>query len=294
MENKKVFNKMKRVEKSILYDKDKDTYYVHFNIGDYYKNDGFPTLELARQFRDQVVHERMELKMKTLQEIRYKQEEKLIAKRKEYPENLLDDIGLEIYQKCSEETIENVLGNLQSFLSLRLETCITLRYKNYLTFEEISKIDGTTKERIRQLCREALLKIKHALLRYEEAEREKRKLEEIRDIALREEQELTEYREKAFAFLKEHGKYGSEQELAFGKVNAYRKPTIEDVKLEELDLTVRSYNCLRRAGVESIKDICEMTENELMKVRNLGRKSFKEIINKLEERGLGLKDENSN
>lgn len=292
MENKKVFNKMKSVEKSILYDKDKDTYYVHFNIGDYYKTDGFPTLELARQFRDQVVHERMELKMKTLQEIRYKQEEKLIAKRKEYPENLLDDIGLEIYQKCSEETIENVLGNLQSFLSVRLETCITLRYKNYLTFEEISKIDGTTKERIRQLCRKALLKIKHALLRYEEAEREKRKLEEIRDIALREEQELTEYREKAFAFLKEHGKYGSEQELAFGKVNAYRKPTIEDVKLEELDLTVRSYNCLRRAGVESIKDICEMTENELMKVRNLGKKSCKEVKDKLEERGLCLKNEN--
>lgn len=294
MKNKKVFNKMKSVEKSILYDKDKDTYYVHFNIGDYYKTEGFPTLELARQFRDQVVHERMELKMKTLQEIRYKQEEKLIAKRKEYPENLLDDIGGEIYERCSEETIKNVLENLQSFLSLRLENCITLRYKKYLTFEEISKIDGTTKERIRQLCCKALLKIKHALLRYEEAEWEKRKLEEIRDIALREEQELTEYREKAFAFLKEHGKYGSEQELAFGKVNAHRTPTIEDVKLEELDLSVRSYNCLRRAGVESIKDICEMTETELMKVRNLGRKSCKEVKDKLEERGLGLKDENSN
>ena len=131
MENKKVFNKMKSVEKSILYDKDKDTYYVHFNIGDYYKTDGFPTLELARQFRDQVVHERMELKMKTLQEIRYKQEEKLIAKRKDYPENLLDDIGGEIYERCSEETIGNVLNNLQSFLQPRLASCITLRYKQY-------------------------------------------------------------------------------------------------------------------------------------------------------------------
>ena len=46
--------------------------------------------------------------------------------------------------------------------------------------------------------------------------------------------------------------------------------------------------------MESIKDICEMTENELMKVRNLGRKSCKEVKDKLEERGLGLKDENSN
>lgn len=294
MENKKAFAKLKSVERSILYDRDKDTYYVHFNIGDYYTTEGFPTLELARQFRDQVVHERMEFKLKKLQEIRYKQEEKLLAKRKDYPENLLDDIGSEIYERCSESAIENVLGNLQSFLSVRLETCITLRYKNYLTFEEISKIDGTTRERIRQLCSKALLKIKHALLRYEEAERGKRKLEEIRDIALKEEQELTEYREKAFAFLKEFGIYGREQELAFGKVNAHRKPAIEDVKLEELDFSIRTYNCLRRAGATNIKDLCNMTETDLIKVRNMGRKSVKEVKDKLEEMGLYLKDENSN
>ena len=292
MENKKVFNKMKSVEKSILYDKDKDTYYVHFNIGDYYRTDGFPALESARQFRDQAVHERMILKLKSIQEARYKQEEKLLAKRKEFPENLLDDIGLEIYQKCSEEAIENVLNNLQSFLHPRLASCITLRYKEHQTLEEIGKMYGTTRERIRQLCCKALYIIKHQLLSYEKTEWEKKKLEEVRDIAERQEKELTEYREKALAFLKEFGIYGSEQELAFGKVvNMNGQPIIENGKIEDLDLSVRSYNCLRRARVESIKDLCNMTESDLMKVRNLGRKSFKEIIDKLEERGLCLKNE---
>ena len=292
MENKKAFTKVKSVEKSILYDEQRDTYYVHFNIGDYYKTEGFPTLESARQFRDQAVHERMILKLKSLQEARYKQEEKLLAKRKEYPENLLDDIGFEIYQKCSEETIENVLNNLQSFLQPRLASCITLRYKQHETLDEIGRAYGTTRERIRQLCCKALYIIKHHLLSYERTEWEKRKLEEVRDIAERQEKELTEYREKALAFLKEFGIYGSEQELAFGKVvNMNGQPIIENGKIEDLDLSVRSYNCLRRARVESIKDLCNMTESDLMKVRNLGRKSFKEIIDKLEERGLCLKNE---
>ena len=292
MENKKAFTKVKSVEKSILYDEERDTYYVHFNIGDYYKTEGFPTLESARQFRDQAVHERMILKLKSLQEARYKQEEKLLAKRKEYPENLLDDIGFEIYQKCSEETIENVLNNLQSFLQPRLASCITLRYKQYETLDEIGRAYGTTRERIRQLCCKALYIIKHHLLSYEKTEWEKKKLEEVRDIAERQEKELTEYREKALAFLKEYGIFGSEQELAFGKVvNMNGQPIIENGKIEDLDLSVRSYNCLRRARVESIKDLCNMTESDLMKVRNLGRKSFKEIIDKLEERGLCLKNE---
>lgn len=293
MENKKAFTKVKSVEKSILYDEQRDTYYVHFNIGDYYKTEGFPTLELARQFRDQAVHERMILKLKSLQEVRYKQEEKLLAKRKEFPENLLDDIGAGIYGKCSEETIENVLNNLQSFLHPRLASCITLRYKQYETLDEIGRAYGTTRERIRQLCCKALYLIKHQLLSYEKTEWEKRKLEEIRDIALREEKQLTEYREKALTFLKEFGIYGSEQELAFGKVvNVNGKPVVENGKIEELDLSVRPYNCLRRARKETIKDLCNMTESDLMKVRNLGRKSFKEIIDKLEERGLCLKNEN--
>lgn len=61
--------------------------------------------------------------------------------------------------------------------------------------------------------------------------------------------------------------------------------------VEELDLSVRSYNCLKRAGINTIQELTNKTEAEMMKVRNLGRKSLAEVKNKLEELGLGLKDD---
>ena len=62
-----------------------------------------------------------------------------------------------------------------------------------------------------------------------------------------------------------------------------------DRTIEELDLSVRSYNCLKRAGIKTVFDLTEKTEPEMMKVRNLGRKSLEEVKVKLAELGLGLK-----
>lgn len=59
--------------------------------------------------------------------------------------------------------------------------------------------------------------------------------------------------------------------------------------IDELDLSVRSYNCLKRAGLNTVRDLVNLTEEEMMKVRNLGRKSLKEIKEKLEGMGLGFK-----
>jgi len=58
--------------------------------------------------------------------------------------------------------------------------------------------------------------------------------------------------------------------------------------IEDLDLSVRSYNCLKRAGIHSLGELIEKTEEDMMKVRNLGKKSLKEVKQKLEELGLGL------
>ena len=60
--------------------------------------------------------------------------------------------------------------------------------------------------------------------------------------------------------------------------------------IEELDLSVRSYNCLKRAGINTVHDLTEKSEAEMMKVRNLGRKSLEEVKLKLNDLGLGLKD----
>jgi len=58
-----------------------------------------------------------------------------------------------------------------------------------------------------------------------------------------------------------------------------------DKPIDELDLSVRSYNCLKRAGINTVGDLTSKTEDEMMKVRNLGKKSFDEIRKKLDELG---------
>lgn len=62
-----------------------------------------------------------------------------------------------------------------------------------------------------------------------------------------------------------------------------------EMPIEELELSVRSYNCLKRAGINSVEDLTQRTVEEMMKVRNLGKKSLEEVENKLDELGLALK-----
>ena len=64
-----------------------------------------------------------------------------------------------------------------------------------------------------------------------------------------------------------------------------------DLTIEELDLSVRSFNCLKRANINTVADLISKTEVEMMKVRNLGRKSLEEVINKLDMMGLSLSKE---
>ena len=64
--------------------------------------------------------------------------------------------------------------------------------------------------------------------------------------------------------------------------------------IEELDLSVRSFNCLKRANINTVEDLISKTEEEMMKVRNLGRKSLEEVINKLAMMGLSLAGEENN
>ena len=72
------------------------------------------------------------------------------------------------------------------------------------------------------------------------------------------------------------------------------KNTVLDMTIEELDLSVRSFNCLKRANINTVADLISKTEDEMMKVRNLGRKSLEEVIGKLEAMGLSLADEENN
>ena len=68
-----------------------------------------------------------------------------------------------------------------------------------------------------------------------------------------------------------------------------KKEKVLEMTIEELDLSVRSYNCLKRAGINTVQELTERTMDDMMKVRNLGKKSLEEVEQKLEALGLGLK-----
>ena len=70
-----------------------------------------------------------------------------------------------------------------------------------------------------------------------------------------------------------------------------QRDKVLELTIEELDLSVRSFNCLKRANINTVEDLISKTEDEMMKVRNLGRKSLEEVINKLAMMGLHLADE---
>ena len=83
---------------------------------------------------------------------------------------------------------------------------------------------------------------------------------------------------------------GAETFEVAGETEADNNSKIYDMAIEELDLSVRSYNCLKRAGINIVAELVERDEEEMMKVRNLGRKSLEEVQQKLAALGLTLRD----
>ena len=70
-----------------------------------------------------------------------------------------------------------------------------------------------------------------------------------------------------------------------------KKEKVLEMTIEELDMSVRSFNCLKRAGIDTVEDLTKRTEEDMIKVRNLGKKSLEEVIQKLHTLGLDLKRE---
>jgi DNA-directed RNA polymerase subunit alpha len=84
-----------------------------------------------------------------------------------------------------------------------------------------------------------------------------------------------------------------EEELNDEPVTAVVENNVAGTKIEELDLTVRSFNCLKKAGIEDVGQLSEMGLTELLKIKNLGRKSLDEILDKMRELGFDLQGNNT-
>ena len=83
----------------------------------------------------------------------------------------------------------------------------------------------------------------------------------------------------------------SEAQSFMAEKNDNQKAQVLDLTIDELDLSVRSFNCLKRAGINTVEDLINKSEEDMMKVRNLGRKSLEEVIAKLDSFGYTLKKE---
>jgi len=93
-----------------------------------------------------------------------------------------------------------------------------------------------------------------------------------------------------FEILADLNEIADETGLMIAKVE---DPNIKilETSIDDLDLSVRAYNCLKRAGILTLKNLVDKTENEMMKIRNLGKKSLKEVMDKVKELGLSFKSE---
>lgn len=169
----------------------------------------------------------------------------------EYPYNLIEALEFNVV-----DVIEHFNENLNTiynkgFITEREYLLLINTYQNLKTFDESAKIFDISKARTQQICAKALRKLKYH-----------------HDF-----------------FLK--GKYSEPYVLAKEQFEANREKLICEVSedIADLGLTIRSYNCLRRAGIYNISELINKHADNLFKIRNLGRKSLKEILNALNKRG---------
>ena len=177
-----------------------------------------------------------------------------------YPDNLLYDIFGGEWEFPRPGDFDGSLEYVLHTLTERERRVLDFRYKDSLTFEAIGKRECVTRERIRQIHAKSFRKLRHPerlnYLKYGVSGVIARKTENAREAAL-------------------------------ASLPKPDKP--EDITLEELELSVRSYNCLKRAGMNTLREVSEMTFDELCHVRNIGKKSVDEICAVLTKNGLSLK-----
>ena len=244
-------------------------YRVFINRHDCKVNERFETLEKAVAFRDET------LRLCELARIEKVKEQ---ANVKEWPYNLIEALEFDL-----DSTIEHFIERYDhvcfEYLTERERNILRERYEDQKTLEEIGKAWLVTRERARQLLVKALKKMKRHQRYFE--------LGEYANLERKAQNEYAAYIEtKKKEWDYESAKaYIAEYEREYRESEAYKLAQT----IDELDLSVRSYNCLKRAGIRTIEELLERNKEDLMKLRNLGRKSLREIIKKMEEAGYQIK-----
>ena len=165
-------------------------------------------------------------------------------------------------------------------LTERENKVLQMRYEWGMTLEEVGSELGVNRERIRQIEARAIRKMRM------------RKLDIMCAPAIDYRKELSDNE-----VLRNQVNYlQSELDRIRGistlqREEADKKRSVMETSIDELELSVRSYNCCKRAGINTLGDLCEKTLNDMYHVRNLGRRSLQEIEKKMSEYGLRFKPE---
>lgn len=199
-----------------------------------------------------------------------------VVKNFEYPDDFIDAIfgdneKVDI-NYITEHFEENIKEALQT-LTDREQEVMNKRFVEGYTLEATGRQMGITRERVRQIEAKSLRKLKHP----------------ARNIILRKGKEAQLLQDDINKLIKELMLKKEELINSINAANFTKEELLETKSIEELDFSVRTFNCLKRSKVNTLNDLIKMSDDDLYKVRNLGRKSLREIKEKLKERGLSLK-----
>lgn len=259
---------MKHTTAQIFHSKLDKCYKINYRL-----EDGTPTsvkftdYEDAKNFRDALINKRS-------------LEESFILSTEDRIFNvLLNKLSLEERNNLNDINYDIMINNLKYALSNRItpreEYTLRLYYSSdYISLDVVAKDLGVTRERVRQILTNAFRRLYYSRYKifsfynfeyYDNLYKEElaKRIQEIESL-----------------------KTASEEII----LSLAGRDT-STIKIDELYLSLRSYNCLRRAGIDTIGELINKTEEELSKIRNLGRKSVKEIKEKLKDLGYKLKSQ---
>ena len=206
---------------------------------------------------------------------------KNIKEKKEYPKNLLSQVFVNGLPTDLPDDITLVLEYIiQKTLTEREGRVLDMRYKRYMTMAAIGEEYGLRAERIRQIEAKAVRKLRHpSRSRYILMGMEGY-INYLRDTAV--EERLREYKKEIISL---------EKKIAELTDTEYEeeKNELENAPLAELDLSVRTFNILYRAGYSTVKELLDADAEKIVSLPNLGLKNFSDLINVLSEKGFGWK-----
>ena len=202
-------------------------------------------------------------------------------KKKEYPENLLSQVFVNGLPTDMPDDVALVLDYIiQKTLTEREGRVLDMRYKRYMTMASIGEEYGLRAERIRQIEAKAVRKLRHpSRSRYILMGMEGY-INYLRDTAV--DERLREYKKEIVTLEKKIAELtGTEYEE--------EQNELENVPIAELDFSVRTYNVLTKAGYSTVREMLDADPDDIIRLPNLGLKSFSEIIEVLGEKGFEWK-----